>query len=218
MIDIKRFRDEQKITQKELCEILSLTQPFISQVERGNKKLSDDSERLLYNHYGNIVDEYKVSQVSEKPTEYKSRLAFKMIPETSFEFSAGGSLILTDDKVVNYWYLPDCTDCEAIVPMRGESMMPKYPPGSKLALKKFGVANPLAIPFGQEFAIVLEDTTTGFYHGHIKILRRHPDREMSKKYWIARSINKEYDDFEIEIDQVRSLWIVKQYAVNNVLL
>jgi hypothetical protein len=121
-------------------------------------------------------------------------------------------------NVVNYLLLPDCKDCEVIVPMRGESMMPKYPPGSKLALKKYGMTNPLSIPFGQEFAVIVEDKATGYYNGHIKILRRHPDKELSKKYWIARSINSNFDDFEIEIEQVRSLWIVKQYSVNNVLL
>ena len=56
-------------------------------------------------------------------------------------------------------------------------------------------------------------------HGHIKILRRYKDQELSRKFWIAHSFNSnEYDDFDIEIAQVRSLWIVKQHIVSDVLL
>ena len=37
--------------------------------------------------------------------------------------------------------------------------------------------------------------------------------------WIAHSINtEEFDDFDIEIDQIRSLWIVKQHIVSDTLL
>ena len=98
-------------------------------------------------------------------------------------------------------------------------MTPTLPAGCWVALKKYTIPheNPNTIPFGNIFGIVVEDKETGEFHGHIKILRKYQDRELSYKYWIARSINREeYDDFDIEIAQVRSLWIVKQHIVSDI--
>ena len=53
----------------------------------------------------------------------------------------------------------------------------------------------------------------------LKLFADIKDQEVSRKYWIAHSINeKEFDDFDIEIAQVRSLWIVKQHIVSDILL
>ena len=39
------------------------------------------------------------------------------------------------------------------------------------------------------------------------------------RFWIARSIDREnHDDFDIDIEQVRGLWIVKQHVVADVIL
>lgn len=155
--------------------------------------------------------------------DYKKAIdaGLRLIPETSFTFAAGQTELVTqNESALRYWYLPDCKDCEGIASMQGNSMLPAYPPGCKLVLKRFSydVDNPNSIPFGDVFGIVVEDKATGDYHGYVKILRRYRDFEMSKKYWIAHSVNTEFDDFDIEIAQVRSLWIVKQYIVSNILL
>ena len=149
------------------------------------------------------------------------KAGLRLIPETSFTFAAGQTeLVVQNETIARYWYLPDCKDCEGIASMQGNSMLPAYPPGCKLVLKRYSYDydNPNSIPFGSVFGIVVEDKITGDYHGHIKILRRYRDFEMSKKYWIAHSVNSEFDDFDIEIAQVRSLWIVKQHIVSDIIL
>lgn len=58
MIDIKAFRKKNKITQVELADFLGTTHGFISQVERGKSKLSDDKlEMLRNNKLGWIIDD-----------------------------------------------------------------------------------------------------------------------------------------------------------------
>jgi hypothetical protein len=167
-------------------------------------------------------NEKKGGVIIESLSDYERAIqtGLKMIPETTFTFAAGETILVKEDRILRYWYLPDSKDCEGIIPMGGESMMPKYPPGCRLSLKKYGFdpKYPLSIPFGQDFAIVVEDPVTGDYHGHIKILRKHPDPTLCRKFWIAKSINKEFDDFEIEICQVKSLWIIKEYIGKNVVL
>ena len=100
-------------------------------------------------------------------------------------------------------------------------MSPTLPSGCWVALKRYTLPheNPNTIPFGNIFGIVVEDKDTGEYHGHIKVLRRYKELSLANKYWIAHSINtEEFDDFDIEISQVRGLWIVKQHIVSDTLL
>lgn len=156
--------------------------------------------------------------------DYKEAISqgLKLLPEVNFKFAAGQTELINEPEfITRYWYLPDCKDCEGVAQIVGNSMSPSYPPGCWVALKRypFSRERALQIPFGNVFAIVVEDIMTGEYFGHIKILRRYKERELARKYWIAHSINElEFDDFEIEIAQVRSLWIVKQHVVTDILL
>lgn len=148
-------------------------------------------------------------------------LGIPLLPEVDFKFAAGQTQLLnSSENITRYWFLPDCRDCEGVAQVVGRSMSPTLPSGSWVTLKRLPlpVDNPNTIPFGNIFGVVVEDKYTGEYHGHIKILRRYKDKDLSRKYWIAHSINEdEFDDFDIEISQVRSLWIVKQHIVSDIL-
>lgn len=161
----------------------------------------------------------RASELSESPPMEPGPARPRMLPEVDFEFAAGPQLRINErEAVTRHWYLPDCTDCEAVVPVVGNSMLPNLPPGCFVALKRYNLTgdNPNTIPFGQIFGIVVEDEHTGEFHGHIKVLRRHKDPELAKSFWIAHSFNTaEFDDFDIAIRQVHSLWIVKQHIVSD---
>lgn len=156
--------------------------------------------------------------------EYKQAIekGLPLLPEVDFKFAAGQvSLINGTEDLTRYWHLPDCKDCEGVAQVVGNSMAPDLPSGCWIALKRhfFHKSRCNQIPFGNVFGIVVEDPISGEYHGHIKILRKYKDPELAKKYWIAHSINcDDFDDFDIEIAQVRSLWIVKQHIVSDILL
>ena len=145
-----------------------------------------------------------------------------LLPEVDFKFAAGQVTLLNGTQdITRYWYLPDCKDCEGVAQVVGNSMSPALPSGCWVALKKYTLPsnNPNKIPFGNIFGVVVEDDDTGEYHGHIKVLRRYKEPDLARKYWIAQSINsREFDDFDIEIAKVKSLWIVKQNIVSDILL
>lgn len=163
-------------------------------------------------------------KIIENEEELKDALekGIKLLPEVDFKFAAGQiDLINGTENIKRYWFLPDCRDCEAVAQIAGDSMAPAYPSGCWVALKKYGYSmeDATQIPFGNVFGIVVQDKYTGDYHGYIKVLRRYRDESLCRKYWIAHSLNdKEYDDFDIEIAQVRSLWVVKQHIVSDILL
>lgn len=204
-------------------DVKYLTEGFLRRFNESFNNLFNDD--WLLTGEGEMLNGFNGNKAIEIECEEDYQTAIKaglrLIPETSFTFAAGQTELVTQNETITrYWYLPDCKDCEGIASMQGNSMLPAYPPGCKLVLKRFSYDsdNPNSIPFGSVFGIVVEDKVTGDYHGHIKILRRYRDFEMSKKYWIAHSVNSEFDDFDIEIAQVRSLWIVKQHIVSDIIL
>lgn len=146
----------------------------------------------------------------------------KLLPEVDFKFAAGQiDLVNGTENIKRYWFLADCTDCEAVAQIAGDSMSPAYLSGCWVALKKYcySMEDATQIPFGNVFGIVVQYKYTGDYHGYRKVLRRYRDESLCRKYWIAQSLNeKEYDDFDIEIAQVRSLWVVKQHIVSDIWL
>lgn len=128
----------------------------------------------------------------------------KLIPEFAEAFRGGpvgeGEMLQTIDT---YWGLPD-VDGNMIVPVRGNSMSPRYPSGCRVVLKPypFNPRNPLLIPFGEVFAVAVRQEE-GFPPTHyIKKLHRHPDKTKERQYYIARSFNSEYEDFEIPINDI----------------
>ena len=128
----------------------------------------------------------------------------KLIPEFAEAFRGGsvgeGEMLQTIDT---YWGLPD-VDGNMIVPVRGDSLSPRYPSGCRVVLKPypFNPRTPLLIPFGEVFAVAVRQEE-GFPPTHyIKKLHRHPDKTKELQYYIARSFNDEYEDFEIPISDI----------------
>jgi len=203
-----------------------LTEASISNWRRGLKEPSLPNANMLIQYLdkgcnNEINEPSDMAIVTEEEYESAIKQGLPLLPEVNFKFSAGQTqLISGSEDITRYWFLPDCKDCEGVAQVVGRSMSPTLPSGSWVALKRYSIPtdNPNAIPFGNIFGIVVEDKETGDYHGHIKILRRYKDSNLAAKYWIAHSINiEEFDDFDIEIAQVRSLWIVKQHIVSDIL-
>lgn len=203
-----------------------LTEASISNWRRGLKEPSLPNANMLIQYLdkgcnSEINEPSDMAIVTEEEYQSAIKQGLPLLPEVNFKFSAGQTqLISGSEDITRYWFLPDCKDCEGVAQVVGRSMSPTLPSGSWVALKRYSIPtdNPNAIPFGNIFGIVVEDKETGDYHGHIKILRRYKDSNLAAKYWIAHSINiEEFDDFDIEIAQVRSLWIVKQHIVSDIL-
>lgn len=171
--------------------------------------LISDSDSLYKN--GRELDE----------EDYHKALAngLHLIPEREAFFRGGeGGEVNFSSPIVAYWCIPQASKNGEVITVSGNSMAPRLPSGSRVSISPyyFSLNNPTGIEFGKIYAIVVEDPTTGEYRSFIKYLRRHPDRSLEKRYWIARSENREeYDDFEVEISQVRHLYVV-EYAISRV--
>lgn len=151
----------------------------------------------------------------DKALEVAERMGVDLIPLYTEPFRAGNqghNLIEEWDYVESVWAIPD-TQADRLVPVEGDSMEPTIPNGSAVAISPyfFRPDEPLSIPFGDIFAIVIQPDHDNPDHlrDHIKRLYRHPDHDKHLTHWIARSDNPRYEDFEVRIDRVASLWRIK---------
>lgn len=152
----------------------------------------------------------------DKALEVAERMGVELIPLYTEPFRAGNeghSLREEWDEVESVWAIPD-THATRLAPVRGNSMEPTLLDGSAVAIKRmeFSIDEPLSIPFGEIFGIVVrtsDDPDDDEYLDYIKRLYRHPDSDKHLTHWIAHSDNSDYKDFEVRIDRVASLWRVK---------
>ena len=128
----------------------------------------------------------------------------RLIPEYAEAFRGGTTgepeALQTIDT---YWGIPGI-DGEMIVPIRGNSMAPKFPAGCRVVLRRypFNPAFPLSLQFGETYAVAVRQED-GFPPLHfIKNLHRHPDKTKERTHYIARSFNSSYEDFEVSVSGI----------------
>lgn len=143
-------------------------------------------------------------------------LGVELIPMFSEPFKGGNdghNLIEAWNEVESVWTMPD-VKADMIIPVVGDSMAPTFPQGARLAVTRvwFRPDEPLSIPFGEAFAIVLhnpDDPDPKALTSYVKRICKHDNVAKCREYWIARSDNDKYEDFEIPISHVVGLWRVR---------
>lgn len=152
----------------------------------------------------------------EKAKSLAKELGVDLIPMYSEPFKGGNDgypLVEEWNDVESVWTMPDVR-ADMVVPVVGDSMAPTFPQGSRLAVSRvwFRSDEPLSIPFGEAFAIVLhdpDDPNPKAMTDYVKRLYKHDDPAKRREYWIAHSDNDRYEDFEVPISHVVGLWRVR---------
>lgn len=227
-------------TQKDVSDALGSSPSNISKALKGDERVLTDnfivrfseafseiSSRWLLTGEGDMLaghnprtepTEFSLDKL-EKARALADELGVELIPMYSEPFRAGNDgypLAETMNEVESVWTLPDVR-ADMIVPVMGDSMAPTFPQGSRLAVSRvfFRPDEPLSIPFGEAFAIVLHDPDdpSEYVTAYVKRLYKHEDPAKRREYWIARSDNDRYEDFEVPISHVVGLWRVRASIV-----
>ena len=204
MFDLKRFRENNNLSQKALAEQLGIQQPYISQIERGVYPMP---ESLI----SKVVDIFKVDNIDEYVVaNHAIEQDGEDIPLIPFECIAGygednDGIMLNECE---RYKIPEFKNigAEFLVRVGGNSMYPKYSSGDILACKKIPRGD---ITFFQWGKIYVIDSAQGQI---IKRVCEHDDQDL---IWLV-SDNKEklfegkekYAPFSIRKDEIRSLSIV----------
>lgn len=59
IFDLKQFRKDKNLTQKDIADLLGINQVFISRVEKGEKQLSQEKLVILQSKFGSITEYFK---------------------------------------------------------------------------------------------------------------------------------------------------------------
>lgn len=125
------------------------------------------------------------------------------IPYYNVDFTAGFDIMFDPQNATPHSYAngPLFEGADYIVKCSGDSMSPKIPNGCYIGLKQIAIAD---ILFGEIYAIVTDSWRT------IKYIRK----SKSDNNLLLVPENKiDYDEQELQITKVRSVWMVMAYGV-----
>ena len=153
-------------------------------------------DRIYWTEAVQVGDEEELRQAREAGVQ--------LIPEYSEAFRGGSAGEAEELRTVEtYWGIPQVSG-NMIVPVRGDSMAPKYPAGCRVVLKPypFNAESPLTLPFGEVYAVAVRQAD-GFPPLHfIKKLHRHPDKAKERLLYVAKSFNPDFEDFEVPVADI----------------
>jgi len=134
---------------------------------------------------------------------------YRLIPVCSQDVVGGISNEECDSAGYITGYIPfvNAKDGDIAVPVTNDSMYPTYPPGSFVQIRKLELWSEV-MEFGQVYIIELIDDRR-----LIKKVRKGAD----KQHYVLVSENKEYDDIDIDIKYIRSVWLVLAKYQKNVM-
>lgn len=212
MIDIKKIRTDNNISQLEICTVLGIKQPYLSAIENGKRPLNDEKFTLLYKQYGDKIMKYKTTErpillIDEAETSLHPNIQkylcdkLKQIetrPRIPYD-AAAGTLTEAVEGITEY----QCEQLPVIsafpkydftIRITGKSMEPEYFAGDEVACLRVNEKQ-----FLQWGRVHVLDTTQGI------VIKRIYDAGESI---LCRSYNSEFPDFSIPKENIRSYNLV----------
>lgn len=203
MLDLKRLRQENGLTQMALGQILGCGQANISAIEKHGKAIDPAYLHRLKEMYGEDIEErYPLVAVAEMPMA-------AVVPLLPVEAMAGSLAAWSQGVTAN--------DCQHIVaPMAGadyairvtgDSMEPIYRDGMTIFIKR--INDRAFIPWGTPLVV---DTENG-----VVVKKLYPVENEETRV-IAKSINPEYPPYMIDTASIFGLYRVLGGTFVNTIL
>lgn len=150
-------------------------------------------------HTTNTTDTHSI-HVDEPLREYLPTSNFKLLPLMNMDI-AGGSTnqeVDTTEYIEKYIPFVDARDGDIACPVTNNSMTPVYPSGTIVQMRKVERWREY-IEYGQVYVVDLVDG---------RRLIKQVRKSTSKDKFTLVSFNKEYDDNEVSVDMIYSMWLV----------
>lgn len=221
MFDLKKFRKDKKISQKELAAVLSCQQSFVSQVENYKDPMPESWFKILADHYPlSSLEDYQVEEqdgnimlVKEPLSSYE--LPSNVIPQgvpyyENIEGTCGIVTQFNDYKETPTFYIDyeHFNDCNAYIPVVGDSMYPQYCSGEIIAVKR--IYNLDVIQWGEAYFVVANDNANSLRT--VKLIYPHEDSDKI----ILRASNPNFKgDTVINKTDIISMFLIKGKIKRN---
>ena len=193
MIDLKRFRSANNITQSELAKYLGVGQSFISQIEKGDRPLPVEyiGKILANKGWGNAgwLLTGEGDMLKTAPSSYSVSVTHRGVPYYDVDFIGGFDVVLNDQSRNPDYYIdfPAYNKADAWANITGHSMEPLISHGDMIALKKIEDWQNYIL-YGEVYGIVTSEYRT------VKKVRKSAKGE---DYLRLVPVNPEFDEQDI---------------------
>ncbi len=197
MIDLKRFRQENKLTQTDVANYLGTGKSFISQIEAGARPLpSQMYSRLLNNDRGWSTASLRENQPTSTETCTQEHGGIPLLPVDAIAGVLSGNDAQIMDYECEYYDVPMFRGAEFLIRVSGDSMQPKYYSGDIVACRRLPIDtffqwNRVYV-IGSEQGVILKRVRQGRDESHIVLV----------------SENTDYAPFELSLSKVHSIALV----------
>ncbi len=208
--DLKLYRMNKRLSQKEFAEALGITQGYLSELESHKKEISDAIKYKIIELYGEDISTVRI--VQESAAKYNANKVG--VPFYEVDVSASEIEMFKDKHEIPTakYIVPGFEDCDFAVPVFGHSMYPTYENGSIIMCKK--INDKSLIVFGEAYLIVTRD------YRMVKRLQKTDnigsvlacsDNEEER----TKTGKKKFEPVEVPIDKILHLYLVKGVIKRN---
>ena len=197
MFRFKEFINDNDIKQRELMELFSVSQPYVSNLVNGKMPLQDDKIEILRKKYGDIVDGYKTDNDIVRANGVEA----KWVPLVPI-LAMGGSLNEFNQGIGNM----DCEkiispvkDVDIAITIAGDSMAPEYPNGSIVFGRK--INEKAFLEWGRVFVL---DTCNG-----VVIKAVMPSERENCIKCVSLNSDPKYAPFDVEVKDIYGYYQIK---------
>lgn len=212
MIDLERYIKDKNLIKNEVSAILGVSPQYFSAILAGKRPLSQKKVQLLVNHYGEDVLDYRLPDViielrnNDNPhitrEDYENNIGVPYYEDLDVTGSAITSF--EDYKEVPTFRIDyrHFNDCDAYLPVVGDSMLPKFVSGDIIAVKQMKSLDTLL--WGETYLVITNDNANNLRT--IKDVHYYPDETKV----ILRACNPEFrGDIIVKKADILSIYIIK---------
>lgn len=191
-------RKAKGLSQKEVADAIGVSQASYQYYETGERNPKHDKVQKLLQ----VLDIGTTNIVKAPKSRIEKRVGYGLVKFYDVDFAAGDVEFYEDSNSILPAYemdIPEFAGCTAFRTY-GDSMEPAIKSGSIL----FGTRVEdwqSHLEYGQIYGIVCKDKRK-----YLKYIRK--DKDSPKLNFLLRSENKEYDDFELPKDKIKSIWLI----------
>jgi transcriptional regulator with XRE-family HTH domain len=210
MIDLKKFRKDKNIPQKEIQDLLGFSQPYVSALENGNKPINEEIfNKLLEKYNGDLLPyQYPIdenSNITKEPNSNKYKHNNSIgVPYYNIDVTCSITGSFSDIKELPDFYVDfkPFNDCTAYLPIYGDSMYPQFCSGEIIAISEW--KNKEVILWGEPYLIITNSECNNLRT--IKLIFPHDD----PNFIILRASNPNFKgDTVVSKDCIMGLFIIK---------
>ena len=195
--NIERIRRAKNLTREDVAYKLKLTENNYGKIERGEIGLTLDRLYELASVFNMQPEEILTYNKSKKGN----------VTYIPIEAQAGFLLGHSQEHVADFttYHLPFITGNDLyMIDAKGDSMFPTILPGDHLIIEE--VVDVKILRYGRPHVIIAKEGIV------IKRIHSHPS---NKKKYILKSDNTIYEPYEINKDDILSIWLVRDYKITN---